>query len=56
MNSKQRRKQKRSAMRMSEMLIVIFAEALDDIERGKYTIPEMREQLNELKQTLAEVA
>lgn len=53
MNASQRRKDKRSRIRLAGQLVEIMLTALDEIESGKYTIPEVREQANEMKRELA---
>tara|TARA_R110000803_G_scaffold210685_3_gene283198 strand:- start:2056 stop:2226 length:171 start_codon:yes stop_codon:yes gene_type:complete len=56
MNAQQRRKQKRAGVRMANHLIVILAEALDEIESGKTTVDKMRNQLYEVKEELLKLS
>lgn len=53
MNAKQRRKDNRSRIKIASQLVEILLTSLDEIESGKYSISEVREQANEMKRELA---
>tara|TARA_R110000751_G_C13756972_1_gene478835 strand:- start:1087 stop:1257 length:171 start_codon:yes stop_codon:yes gene_type:complete len=55
MNSHQRRKNKRAGLRMSRHLVAILYDALDELESGKSTIPEIRKGLDGMKDDLAKM-
>ena len=52
MNSKQRRKEKRRALRMGKFFTGMLLDLLGDLESGETTIKESREGINKLKSSL----
>ena len=54
MNAKQRRKDKRYRLKIAREFFEVLDTCLDELESGKYTIEEIREQADDMRRAVLE--